>query len=75
MPVIGVLALQGDVREHMRALGDPDAFPATDRGVLGAAAALGLPHTPLALTARVAAWRPCPLPGRGLGEPWCARIR
>ncbi|MCS0638494.1 helix-turn-helix domain-containing protein [Streptomyces sp. LP05-1] len=42
----------------MRALGDPDAFPATDLGVRRAAARLGLPATPAALTARAAAWRP-----------------
>ena len=42
----------------MRALGDPDAFPATDLGVRVAAAALGLPGTPAALSERAAAWRP-----------------
>jgi AraC family transcriptional regulator, regulatory protein of adaptative response / DNA-3-methyladenine glycosylase II len=42
----------------MRALGDPDAFVATDLGVRLAAAALGLPGTPAALTTRAAAWRP-----------------
>ncbi|MFJ6995912.1 DNA-3-methyladenine glycosylase family protein, partial [Streptomyces sp. NPDC003090] len=42
----------------MRALGDPDAFLPTDLGVRRAAAALGLPSTPAALTARAAAWRP-----------------
>lgn len=42
----------------MRALGDPDAFPATDLGVRIAARELGLPATPAALTARAAAWRP-----------------
>jgi AraC family transcriptional regulator of adaptative response / DNA-3-methyladenine glycosylase II len=42
----------------MRALGDPDAFVATDLGVRRAAAALGLPETPTALTARAARWRP-----------------
>ncbi len=42
----------------MRALGDPDAFPATDLGVRQAAAALGLPDAPLGLVARSAAWRP-----------------
>ncbi|MEU0664893.1 AlkA N-terminal domain-containing protein [Streptomyces lavendulocolor] len=42
----------------MRALGDPDAFLATDLGVRRAAAVLGLPATPAALTARAAAWRP-----------------
>ena len=42
----------------MRALGDPDAFPASDLGVKSAARELGLPATPAALTARAAAWRP-----------------
>ncbi|AWK13167.1 AlkA N-terminal domain-containing protein [Streptomyces spongiicola] len=42
----------------MRALGDPDAFLPTDLGVRHAAAGLGLPPTPAALTARAAAWRP-----------------
>ncbi|HEU5334110.1 MAG TPA: AlkA N-terminal domain-containing protein [Actinocrinis sp.] len=42
----------------MRALGDPDAFPASDLGVKIAARELGLPTTPAALTARAAAWRP-----------------
>jgi AraC family transcriptional regulator of adaptative response / DNA-3-methyladenine glycosylase II len=42
----------------MRALGDPDAFPATDLGVRQAARELGLPGTPAALTGRAAAWRP-----------------
>ncbi|WP_416970072.1 AlkA N-terminal domain-containing protein [Streptomyces sp. 4F14] len=42
----------------MRALGDPDAFLATDLGVRHAARELGLPATPAALTARAAAWRP-----------------
>lgn len=40
----------------MRALGDPDAFPATDLGVRLAAAGLGLPGTPAAEHA--ASWRP-----------------
>ncbi len=42
----------------MRALGDPDAFPATDLGVRAAASHTGLPATPAALTARATAWRP-----------------
>ncbi|MBM7168519.1 DNA-3-methyladenine glycosylase 2 family protein [Streptomyces sp. G44] len=42
----------------MRALGDPDAFLPSDLGVRRAARELGLPHTPAALTARAAAWRP-----------------
>ncbi|QDY79769.1 AlkA N-terminal domain-containing protein [Streptomyces qinzhouensis] len=42
----------------MRALGDPDAFLPTDLGMRRAAAGLGLPATPAALTAHAAAWRP-----------------
>lgn len=42
----------------MRALGDPDAFVASDLGVRAAARHLGLPHTPSALTSRAAGWRP-----------------
>ncbi|MBE4738478.1 MULTISPECIES: AlkA N-terminal domain-containing protein [Streptomyces] len=42
----------------MRALGDPDAFLAGDLGIRRAAAELGLPSTPAALTARAEAWRP-----------------
>jgi AraC family transcriptional regulator of adaptative response / DNA-3-methyladenine glycosylase II len=42
----------------MRALGDPDGFPATDLGVRLAARYLGLPPTPAALTRHAAAWRP-----------------
>ncbi len=42
----------------MRALGDPDAFTATDPGVVLAATGLGLPATPAALGLRSAAWRP-----------------
>ena len=42
----------------MRALGDPDAFPATDLGIRQAATALGLPVTPAGLEARSGAWRP-----------------
>ncbi|MFC6066740.1 DNA-3-methyladenine glycosylase 2 [Streptomyces ochraceiscleroticus] len=42
----------------MRALGDPDAFTATDLGVRRAAQGLGLPGTPAALLGRAAAWRP-----------------
>jgi AraC family transcriptional regulator of adaptative response / DNA-3-methyladenine glycosylase II len=42
----------------MRALGDPDAFPATDLGVRRAAEALGLPVAPVALTAHAERWRP-----------------
>jgi AraC family transcriptional regulator, regulatory protein of adaptative response / DNA-3-methyladenine glycosylase II len=42
----------------MRALGDPDAFPATDLGVRAAARQAGLPDTAAGLTGRAAAWRP-----------------
>jgi AraC family transcriptional regulator of adaptative response / DNA-3-methyladenine glycosylase II len=42
----------------MRALGDPDAFTATDLGVRVAARHLGLPATPAALIRHSAAWRP-----------------
>ncbi|WP_344594742.1 AlkA N-terminal domain-containing protein [Actinomadura vinacea] len=42
----------------MRALGDPDAFTATDLGIRAAARELDLPGTPVALTRRAAAWRP-----------------
>jgi AraC family transcriptional regulator, regulatory protein of adaptative response / DNA-3-methyladenine glycosylase II len=42
----------------MRALGDPDAFPASDLGVRAAARLAGLPATTAALTSRAAGWRP-----------------
>jgi AraC family transcriptional regulator, regulatory protein of adaptative response / DNA-3-methyladenine glycosylase II len=42
----------------MRALGDPDAFPATDLGVRLGARALGLPDSPAGLNLRSVAWRP-----------------
>jgi AraC family transcriptional regulator of adaptative response / DNA-3-methyladenine glycosylase II len=42
----------------MRALGDPDAFPATDLGVRRAAEVLGLPDAPVAFTAYAERWRP-----------------
>ena len=42
----------------MRALGDPDAFAATDLGIRLAARELGLPSTPGALVRHSAAWRP-----------------
>ncbi|HTA15109.1 MAG TPA: AlkA N-terminal domain-containing protein [Solirubrobacteraceae bacterium] len=42
----------------MRALGDPDAFPAADLGVRRAAQALGMPASPVALTAHAERWRP-----------------
>lgn len=42
----------------MRALGDPDAFAATDLGVRRAARDLGLPPRPAGLIGHAAAWRP-----------------
>ncbi len=42
----------------MRALGDPDAFPAADAGLRRAAAALGIASDPRSLTTRAEAWRP-----------------
>ena len=42
----------------MRALGDADAFPETDLGVIRAAERLGLPATPASLRARAETWRP-----------------
>jgi AraC family transcriptional regulator of adaptative response / DNA-3-methyladenine glycosylase II len=42
----------------MRGLGDPDAFPATDLGVVVAARRLGLPGHPRALAEHGGRWRP-----------------
>jgi AraC family transcriptional regulator of adaptative response / DNA-3-methyladenine glycosylase II len=42
----------------MRALGDPDAFPAADLGIRAGARQAGLPDDAVTLTARAAAWRP-----------------
>jgi AraC family transcriptional regulator of adaptative response / DNA-3-methyladenine glycosylase II len=42
----------------MRALGDPDAFPGADKGVLKGAAALGLPASASQLDRRSQDWRP-----------------
>jgi AraC family transcriptional regulator, regulatory protein of adaptative response / DNA-3-methyladenine glycosylase II len=42
----------------MRALGDPDAFPASDLGVLRGAEALGIAATPTALGRYSTAWQP-----------------
>ncbi len=42
----------------MRALGDPDAFLATDLGARRAAVALGIPEQPAALMAVAENWRP-----------------
>ncbi|MGI9334035.1 MAG: DNA-3-methyladenine glycosylase family protein [Gammaproteobacteria bacterium] len=42
----------------MRALHEPDAYPATDLGLLRAAERLGLPHTARALERHAERWRP-----------------
>ncbi len=42
----------------MRALGDPDALPATDLGLRRAFERRGLPASPAAVTARAERWRP-----------------
>ncbi|NNG04910.1 MAG: DNA-3-methyladenine glycosylase 2 family protein [Inquilinus sp.] len=42
----------------MRALNEPDAFPATDLGLIRSAAALGMAANAKALAARAEAWRP-----------------
>jgi len=42
----------------MRALGDPDAFPAADLGVRRAAGSLGLPASPARLQMHSQVWRP-----------------
>jgi len=42
----------------LRALGDPDAFPAGDVGLQRGARALGLPADPAGLAARAEHWRP-----------------
>ncbi|MCB0949910.1 MAG: DNA-3-methyladenine glycosylase 2 family protein [Mycobacterium sp.] len=42
----------------LRGLGDPDAFPANDLGVVAAARQLGLPTTPKQLIERSNRWRP-----------------
>ncbi len=42
----------------MRALGDPDAFPASDLGVLRWAEAVGIPATPAALLRHSTVWQP-----------------
>lgn len=42
----------------MRGLGDPDAFPGGDLGVVAAAAQLGLPATPRGLAEHSRQWRP-----------------
>jgi AraC family transcriptional regulator of adaptative response / DNA-3-methyladenine glycosylase II len=51
----------GDWTAHyvaMRAMREPDAFPASDVGLLRALAAGGVRPTPMALAARAEAWRP-----------------
>jgi AraC family transcriptional regulator of adaptative response / DNA-3-methyladenine glycosylase II len=54
----------------LRALRDPDAFPATDLGILRGAAEDGVRPTPAALVERAEAWRPW----RGYAAQylWCA---
>ena len=42
----------------LRALGDPDAFPASDLGLLRGARRIGLPDSPRALAAASERWRP-----------------
>ena len=42
----------------MRALGDPDAFPASDLGVRRGAGLLGIPSTMAALDRYADSWRP-----------------
>ncbi|MEX2473720.1 AlkA N-terminal domain-containing protein [Marinobacter sp.] len=42
----------------LRGLGDPDAFPATDLGILKAAARIGAPDNAKALTHHAERWRP-----------------
>lgn len=42
----------------LRGLGDPDAWPGSDLGIRGAAAAAGLPGDARALGERAAGWRP-----------------
>jgi AraC family transcriptional regulator of adaptative response / DNA-3-methyladenine glycosylase II len=42
----------------LRALGDPDAFPASDHGIRRGARRLQLPDAPAALSQRAEAWRP-----------------
>ncbi|MGE2732864.1 AlkA N-terminal domain-containing protein [Mycolicibacterium vaccae] len=42
----------------MRGLGDPDAFPAADLGVVSAAGQFGLPSAPRALAEHSTRWRP-----------------
>ncbi|MGZ4271589.1 MAG: AlkA N-terminal domain-containing protein [Solirubrobacteraceae bacterium] len=42
----------------LRALGDPDAFPSADLGLLRAAERLGLPHEPAGLERHAERWRP-----------------
>lgn len=42
----------------MRALGDPDALPETDAGIVRGAAAMGLPTAPRALVDAAQHWRP-----------------
>nr|WP_221185613.1 AlkA N-terminal domain-containing protein [Flexivirga oryzae] len=55
LPGIGPWTVEGVA---MRALGDPDAFPASDLGVRQAMAALGLPDRGTAQLRASAPWRP-----------------
>jgi AraC family transcriptional regulator of adaptative response / DNA-3-methyladenine glycosylase II len=55
MPGVGPWTVQ---TVAMRALGDPDAFPAGDLGVRRAATALGIAGSKRELEARAEAWRP-----------------
>jgi len=50
--------LQTSPRPALRALGDPDAFPAGDLGLQRSARALGLPHDAAGLEAHAERWRP-----------------
>ena len=54
----------------LRALRDPDAFPATDLGLLRGATENGVRPTPVVLAARAEAWRPWR--GYAAQHLWCA---
>ncbi len=63
----------------MRALADPDVFPAGDVGLRNAAARLGLPTEPRPLAAHAERWRPWRSYAtvhlwRSLGEPHRTRV-
>ena len=57
----------------LRALGEPDAFPAADLVLRRMAAAGGTPLTPGALQARAEAWRPWR--GYAVLHLWCSQMR